>query len=228
MNLESWVKNPRHRTILLGGVGVAVFGAMAWFTLRPLLTQKSAAAHELAALEEKIQAADLLMKQETRLREDLAQATQELRTAFRDHLPTAAGALSWSTARVYQYARLAGLEIEAIKDVKLPPPPWEKKKGFAAPSSGGDAEGVPPPPGGTAAAEPRSTRQFVPYAVEITLQGGYTPLTRFVAAMEEGNPYLNVVALSITVQGNAPERHQVRMSVEWPRYTGKADPLMGL
>ena len=68
----------------------------------------------------------------------------------------------------------------------------------------------------------------MPYAVEITLQGGFTPLTRFVAAMEEANPYLNVATRSITVQGNMPGRHQVRMSVEWPRYTGKADPLMGL
>ena len=82
MNLESWVKNPRQRTSLLGGVGAVAFLAMAWFTLRPLLTQKSAAAHELAAIEEKIRSADLLMKQETRLREDLAYQLNVLPLSF--------------------------------------------------------------------------------------------------------------------------------------------------
>jgi len=57
---------------------------------------------------------------------------------------------------------------------------------------------------------------WVPYTLEVTAQLGYHDLLRFLAKLKEDHPYISVGSLSIQENVATPERHNIRMLLEWP------------
>ena len=67
-------------------------------------------------------------------------------------------------------------------------------------------------------AKDQEKRIFKPYAVRVTTQCSYEQLARLVETLESTNPYLTINGLAIANQPDAPARHQVTLSIEWPNW----------
>ena len=55
-----------------------------------------------------------------------------------------------------------------------------------------------------------------PYEVSISLRCGYNELVRFLWYLEAGNPLIVVKELTVDKSSDDPEKHSVRIVVQWP------------
>lgn len=71
---------------------------------------------------------------------------------------------------------------------------------------------------------------WVPYTVEVEFRAGYGAAVAFLEALHREDPLASVGQLSISANPDDPERHLVKLLVEWPmfRYTEDREFLLSM
>ena len=206
MNWSAMNKSQRELFVLKALAVFAAVVAVFYYGALPLVDRGLQLRRTRRDLEEQIVEAENGLRREPALRAEFARRRDDLRVRVRQQLPPAANPLLWAGEFIHRHARAAGVAIERVEEVKGEIPAW------ARPPERPAAED------GTARAErPAPSRQFVPFAVQVTAVSGYDRLRAFVRSMEEANPLASVISISVVARAATPEQHQVRLVVEWPR-----------
>jgi hypothetical protein len=162
---------------------------------------------ELADLDDKLFRSNSAIKAQDAAANSFRESQALLTHNFQHHLPPIENTLIWATERMNEVARRFGIDIESLSELAQPKPSWA-----AAPTAGKDGAA--------------DRRRFIPYAVQLTFECGYFDLVRMIAELEGANPFVSVSGLSISGRVETPERHAVRMIVQWPQYAAEPDRLM--
>lgn len=114
--------------------------------------------------------------------------------------PSLGNYLLVAEAQIKEWAELANVTVENIRQISGPPKIDTAKKGKGP--------------------------AFWPYSLAIQLTEGLHDLTRFVHIIQKDNPYLTITAIVVNA-GPADEpiiRHSVNMTLEWPVWTDPEHP----
>ena len=207
MNWNALSREAKQRLLIYVLLAVIVFGGSIALGILPLRASNRAMRNELAELDDKLFRSSSAIKAqdaaETAFRESRALLTHD----FKHHLPPRENTLIWATERMNAVARRLGIEIESLNELQQARPSWA-----AAPAAGQE--------------EAADRRRFVPYAVQLAFECGYFGLARLIAELENDNPLVSVTGLSINGRRDTPERHTVRLIVQWPFYADEPDRLI--
>ena len=195
MNWKTLTKDQKQKAALAVIIVIVAVLATKQFVLTPFLMRQAERRQQLSELKEQIELADKAIKGEAALLGRLSNLTARLEVAQRERIAAQENPLAWATRTIYGHARAAGIDIETVADQDMDTMPFMAKD--------------------------QARRSFRPYAVRIVTQCSYAQLQQLVAALEGSNPHLCVAGISVGVQPNSPEKHQVGITVEWP---GWKDP----
>lgn len=176
--------------VVLGIIGVAVIGVLIFFGIKFALTSTSAARSELEEINGKIEAADRSLKKRSGMVAELDESTLRL-GRYKEHAPPERNHYSWASEIIYDLARVAGVEVDAIDEEK-------------SPSSNGENIAI----------------GLEVYALRISAHAGYAEITGFIRTLQREQPLARIVGLDIN-KSNNPDSHDVQMKVQWPLYVGE-------
>lgn len=191
MNWDALSKEQKQKYILAALGSLIVIFALWQFVLAPWLIRGGEARAELATLQGQLEQADLAIHTEPLTDSKLAEAEAELGKAAADQLPGTENPLSWVTREIYKHARSVGVDIESVSELSTTAGgPWEAKDmiGYA----------------------------FRPYGVRVDTQCNFEQLCQFVKTVEDGNPYVGILGITISARDGSPEAHQISLMLEWP------------
>jgi hypothetical protein len=197
MNWETMSKEQKQKVAAGALGGVMVLFALWRFVFTPWLVRGTEARTELATLQGQLEAADLAIHTEGLTDEKLADAEALLRKASTEQLPSTDNPLSWVTREIYKHARTVGVDIETVSEL--------------GGSSGGNWD-----------TKDMAAYAFRPYSVRVDTQCNYDQVCRLIKTLEENNPYLGVLGISISARGGSPESHQISITLEWPSWKDPA------
>ncbi len=202
-------KLQKQRMLLLYVGGLLVAALLFTFGAQPLLNHERRLRVERQTLDGRIEEAERLLKEESTLRAEWENRRDEINSLLHRSSPPAANPLLWASEFVYRHARATGVNVESLMEMKSEIPAWAK-----AAESRPDSESANPAPRKKPSAPPR---RFVPYGVQVLTACGYNELKDFLRSMETDNPLISIVILSIASREKTPEKHLVRLALEWPR-----------
>ncbi len=172
----------------LGAVATVALVVITIFGIKVSLSSITEAKQELGDLSLKIEEADRALSKQEQARIEFAETTRKLRAILKN-TPPDRNYYSWVSEIIYEQARLAGLEIDAINE----------QNRAAAPSGG---------KGNTAI-------KLESYSLRITARGGFGSIRGFLEQIEEGQPLARVVGVDVS-SGSNPEIHDVQLFIQWP------------
>ena len=192
MKWAEFNKEQKQKIVLAVLLGVIALFAGIQFGIKPYLASRARAHEEYELLKMKVEQAGEVLKNENSLIEQLSQASGQVSRAANELLPAPENPLSWARKLIAGCARSAGVSYEAIGESDVDVSPWIDRS--------------------------QVRRQFKPYAIRVTLECSYDQLRRFIQALEEADPFVNVASLAISAVEQSPTRHQVVLTVEWPSW----------
>lgn len=139
---------------------------------------------ELAALQEKLDEARMVIARADMVRDTLQETVDEL-DALKQHTPTVSDRYAWAYEYISLRAVQAGVELDSLEEITYV----------------GDDEKKP---------EERS------YEIRLSTQCGYNQLVELLWRIEQGNPLVRVKDVDVSMRPDTPERHQVRVVLQWP------------
>lgn len=202
MNLPT---DPKKRMQVLVGIGVgvlAVIVAVIYFGVMPTLAAKKAMQGEIQSLQDEIDSAQKKIDQMPKDREK----NREVLTKTRE-----------ITAKYFIRPVLTSYPLRVNELIE----PEVRKLGLAMDASPRDmgVMDLPEPPG--------VKKMIRAYTSRISLQCGYNDLRKLVRQIEESNPYLSVLAISIAAGDpvKSPEAHAVSLELQWPTWGDRQDTM---
>ncbi|WP_372845665.1 hypothetical protein [Pontiella sp.] len=178
--------------VFLGVLAVAGLLYGTFIGIRGSLASVRNAKDELDALTAKIERADATLSRARNTGAEFTQSAAVLKGLFGE-LPPEQNYYSWATEIIFTSGRAAGLEIDAVDEVRRP-----KSKGDAL------KEGV----------------KFESYALKIAAKGNLEDTKIFMRTFEQEHPMVRFYGLEIS-SGTDPEKHTVQLFVEWPARVGE-------
>jgi len=192
MNFDwSKMKKEQKQAVLL--VGMWLLGglfALYQFVLVPFMKDRGKSVGELDKLQNQILKAQIAMDGEAKIRHEFQDTTEQIQRVTNEHIVPMGNPLTWVTERVYNSARMVGVDIQSVGEIKQKTPMWE--------------------------ALIKADRVFKPYTVRIVMECGYSELLAMISALELSNPYVTVTGVIVTAQDQFPTRHLISLVVEWP------------
>ncbi len=213
----------RERTALKAVLAVVAVGALVFGAIRPRMARVGELEREIEELNDRVLAADRLIRRESQLREEVGRLQAKLAAQFRRDLPPEENPLLWAARAVAAIAADAGIDDPSVAEISRPVPAWAQPpdpRRRAADPDGAAAEGRRR----TAAREEAQPRyRFAPFAVQMQFHVSFSEALLFLAALQADNPLLNVAQLSIHGDERAPETQRITLTLEWPRHVGALD-----
>jgi hypothetical protein len=192
MDWASLSKEKKQALFLVGMWVVGGIAALYYFVLAPYFANRTTSANELDVLAAKIEQAETTLRGESRLHAEYNLCTEEFKQATESYIVPMDNPLSWVTEKVYASARQVGVDVQTVAEV-----------------GGG---------GGYWEAAVRSERSVKPYGVRIVTESSYQQLIDLVEVLEKSNPALCVTDIGISPQDQAPSKHILNLTVEWPMW----------
>lgn len=192
---QKMTKQQKQTAILAGLIGLAFLFAIYQFILTPFVDKGRQATAELESLQLQLDEADRFLDGQPKLSAEYSNLVEQVKLTEDQHIAPTENPLSWVSEKVYRTARGVGVELESVNELSAPNVPWDK---------GNLKPGTKP------------SRIFKPYTVQVVAECTYAELLKLVAAIEESNPYLCIVGLSISSQTKDFSKHQVNLTIEWP------------
>lgn len=192
-NWSSLTKEQKQIVVLIA-FGVLIIGVVLHqFVLTPLLESGEKRRQDAAKLRDDIAKADEALKREVREQMEFTALKAQLARLTQTAVVPYGSGFAWVTEQLYLIAKEAGVELGGL-------------------SGSGQPLGAPltPEPGG---------RTFSAFSAQLTLQCGYADLLRFLRVLEEQQPLVTVVNLTMDGRDQTPTRHQVNLTLEWPVWT---------
>jgi len=196
MNLPDFktLDNEQKKKLMLAAIlGVMVVYGLVTLVITPYIQSSRAATTELSTLQVKLDKAQGMLSRESRIRELTTESIAEIQKDARQYVPPLDNPLSWVAGQVYGSARSVGVDIESVSDLGVVAAPWSHGKEF--------------------------DRAFVPYAVRIVTECGYSQLVGLITSLEKNNPFLCITEIQVTARNNHPDEHKIRMTVQWPYWS---------
>ena len=176
-----------------GGVSV-VFVLLVFFGIKAGFASARGAEQELEDLTGRIELAKHSLQERAKMAEERGKMAVELEGLLQN-LPPRRNYYSWASEIIYQVARYAKLDVDAIDELERAHVPSSKK--------------------GRSKKKKPSGIQMEYYSLKITAHGTYEDLKKFMLRMEEKHPMVHVTGLNIQ-PGADPEVHDVQIVLQWP------------
>lgn len=192
---QKMTKQQKQTVALAVLVSLGLLFAIYQFVLTPFMDKGRQAAAELESLQIQLDEADRSLNGQPKLSLEYSNIVEQIKTTEDMHIAPVENPLSWVSEKVYRTARGVGVEIESVSEMASPNVPWDK--GALKPGT-------------------KATRVFKPYTVQIATECTYAELLKLVAAIEDSNPYLCIMGLSISSQTKDFSKHSITITVEWP------------
>ena len=185
MNIADLSKEQK-QYVVIGGIVVVVLVALIVFVSSSLSSTKDARL-ELADLTGKIDNADRALAKRDQEKTEFSETSAKLKVHIKNFPPNR-NYYSWATEIVYDTARLAGLEVDAINEQTSAKK--SKKAGKGA-------------------------TKLESYSLRITARGGFGNIKDFLGQIEESQPLARVTGVDISA-GSNPDIHDVQLFIQWP------------
>jgi len=188
-------ENKKERVLVLSLIGVVtlimVFAIIQWGLL-PLLDSRRNMETELVRQGDQMKKARRELDYAPAIRKEYDDAMTQLEAIRKENvLHSILGSyLVGVTEQVETTARATGVQIEDVREIGVTDIPINIKT--AAP------------------------RVFKSFAVQVSGQGTFDGISRFLLQMEERNPYFFVSDILISGQADAPELQRLSVRMEWP------------
>lgn len=174
--------------VALGGVVAVVFIVIIVFGIKVSLSSITESKQELDELSQKIEIAGRSLSRQGQLRMEFAETTHELRAILKN-IPPNRNYYSWATEIIYDKARQANLEIDAVDELtRVEVASEEKDNGVIKLES---------------------------YSLRITARSGFDSLKNFLELIEKDHPLARVTGIDIST-GTTPEMHDIQLFIQWP------------
>lgn len=188
-------ENKKERTLVLSLIGVVtliVLFAIVQWGLLPLLDSKRKMETELVKQGEQMKKARRELDFAPAIRKEYDDAIAQLETIRKENVlrPILGSYLVGVSEQVEATARTSGIQVEDVREI-----------------------GVTDIPINIKAAAPRVFKSF---AVQVSGQGSYEAITRFLREMEARNPFFFVSDISISGQADNPLFQRMSVRMEWP------------
>ena len=195
MDWASLSKGKKQALILAAMWVVGGIGALYYFVLAPYFAHRTTSANELDVLTAKIEQAQVILREKSRLLAEYALCTEEFNHAIENYIVPMDNPLSWVTEKIYANARQVGVDVQTVAELGSSLPYWDVAV--------------------------KSERSVKPYGVRIVTECSYPQLIDLVEALEKSNPALCITDISISPQDQTPSKHILNMTVEWPMWGRK-------
>ncbi len=194
MKINELSKEQTQWVVLGAIVGVFALYCVFSFGISPIMQKWTTSKSELEDLTDKLNRADVAIKNERTLRKETAAVGAQLADDAENHIPDSANTLSWVTQKIYAQAREQKMDLESV-----------------SPAGSGSSivtykDEVP-------------NRKFDVYAVRVATEGSYAEILAFVEGLEKSNKYLTISGLTISSTTTSPETHKCNLDVQWPIWT---------
>ncbi|MCX7009850.1 MAG: GspMb/PilO family protein [Kiritimatiellaeota bacterium] len=188
-NWSSLTKEQKQIVALIGFGVLIVIALLYQFALTPLLESGDSRQQKMTKLQDDIALADKALQREMREHIEYIALTNQLAELTQTAVAPYGRAFAWVTEQLYQVAKEAGVELGGL-------------------SGSGQAFGTPDSSG----------RTFTTFNAQMTVQCSYADLLRFLRLLDEKNPLVTVINLTVDGREQSPERHQVSLALEWPAW----------
>ncbi len=192
LNWSSLTKEQKQIAALIGVGVLVVLAALYQFALVPLLDSIEQRRQETTKLRDDLARATTALKQEVRAQAESLALKAQLDKLTQTSVAPYGNTFAWVTEQLFQAAKDTGVELEGL-------------------SGGGQPLGAP------TTTDPAG-RTFTAFSAQMTLQCNYGDLLRFLRCLEDRNPLVTVINLSIDGRAQTPERHQMSLALEWPTW----------
>ncbi len=191
MNWSALTKKQKNMVIATGVLAVIQILVLAHLFgwTRPSSGSRGSAREELADLEEKIEDARLLIARRKIITDELNASIADLET-LTAYTPTRSDRYAWAYEYVSRAATQTGIELDSLEEVLF---------------LGGEEDET-------------DDSEKEPYQIRVSTLCGYNRLVEFIWRLEKGNPLLRIKDVEITAMRDLPERHQVRITLQWPAF----------
>ena len=192
MDLNELTKEQK-QLFALGGGALLVSALLIFAGIRTGFAPARAAQRDLEGLTGQMDLAkrSLLERKKTREEGEEIAATLE---GLLQNLPPEKNYYSWATEIIYSIARKVGLDVDAIDEEKRPSKKTKKsRKGHSK----------------------KAKIYLNSYTLKIAAHGNYEEVKQFLAEVERNHPMVRVIRVDIQA-GDAPEVHDVKISMQWP------------
>jgi hypothetical protein len=160
---------------------------LGWF--KPSEARGGSAKKELIELEQKLESARAILKQEEPIRRELAQSIEKLE-ALTVHAPTLSDRYAWAYEYISRCSTQARAEVDSLEEISYMGGD-QKTEGGAVPGS-------------------------QPYEIAVSTRCGYNNLVEFIWRLEKDNPLLRIKEVTISAIPGQNLSHQVRIVMQWP------------
>jgi len=192
MNFNWSTMKKEQKQVLLLAV-MWIFGglfALYQFVLVPFLRSHGDSSGELEELQSQIVKAQVAMDSEAKVHKEFDEITKALRASVNQYVVPKENSLSWATEKIYESARIAGVDVRSVSDVSQVSAEWKKAL--------------------------EAGRVFKPYGVRIEAESTYAELLSLIGALEMKNPFVVITGITVMAQDQNPLRPKVSLLVEWP------------
>jgi len=174
-------------TVVLAMVQILLMAHfLGWF--KPSEARGGSAKKELIELEQKLDSARAILKQEEPIRRELAQSIEKLE-ALTVHAPTLSDRYAWAYEYISRCSTLARAEVDSLEEISYMGDP-KTQSGAASGSQ--------------------------PYEIAVSTRCGYNNLVEFIWRLEKDNPLLRIKEVTISALPGQNLSHQVRIVMQWP------------
>lgn len=183
-------KNMVIATAVLAVIQILVLAHLFGWT-RPSAGDRGSARDELADLQDKIEDARLLIARRQVITDELNSSISDLEK-LTVYTPTRSDRYAWAYEYVSRAAAQTGVELDSLEEVLF--------------LGGGEEE------------DKKGKREEPPYQIRVSALCGYNRLVEFIWRLEKGNPLLRIQDVDVVAMRDLPERHQVRITLQWPAF----------
>lgn len=193
----------RQQTLVLIGIGVAaVIYVLFTYVHKPMQAKKAECIKQIKTQENDIKQAKQVIKRIPRDQDDALQALDSVMQDSRRHLihpRLGENYLLEATDYLETLAGELGMTLNGISDRGMTDAPKSDKR--------------------------LKKNAFRVYTANVQLHGGMADIIRFLAALEERNPYLTVDTIQIVPSAQTPATHLVSINIMWPTWVDLAVEL---
>jgi hypothetical protein len=107
---------------------------------------------------------------------------------------------------IHRLAGLSSFSVESVREQGVQPTPRKTPVRASGKRGAGKKKDA-------AKTEPAC---FARYVVDLGGEGRYVDIIDLIERLEQQNPYMGVIALNVRAVTASPERHRVKMRLEWP------------
>jgi len=197
LNWSTMKKEQRQALVLVVMWVIGGVFALYQFVLVPYFRTRGESSGEIEELQSQIIKAQVAMDDEAKVHAEFDEITGKLKASVGQYIVPVENPLSWATEKIYESARIVGVDVQSVSDVSQISMGWKKL-----------VEGG---------------RAFRPYIVRIEAESTYAELLSLIGALEMKNPFVVITGLTMTAQDQDPVRHKVSLVVEWPMWGREVD-----